>query len=166
MATELVTERLVLGPWRDDDVTAYAEMVRERDPRGTPAPFGSNPTDEQLLERIDAQRRSSAETGIGLFAVRIDGEFVGYCGLIIGRGSLDEPEIAYELLRAHHGKGYATEAGRAVVQAAAETGRRRLWATVRTWNEASLRVLDKLGFGTDRLATDDFGELLWLTRAL
>jgi RimJ/RimL family protein N-acetyltransferase len=166
MATELVTPRLVLDRWRDEDVTAYGEMVCERDPRGTPAPFGSNPTEQQLLDRIDTQRRSAAETGIGLLAVRVGGDFAGYCGLIIGRGSLDEPEIAYELLRAYQRKGYATEAGRAVVDAAAQTGRSRLWATVRTWNDASLRVLDKLGFGTDRQTTDEFGDLLWLTRTL
>jgi len=39
-----------------------------------------------------------------------DGEFIGYCGLIIGKSTLEEPEIAYELLHRAHGNGYATEA--------------------------------------------------------
>jgi hypothetical protein len=43
-------------------------------------------------------------------------DVIRYCGLTIhGNGSPDEPELAYELLRAVHGCGYAPEAGRAVV---------------------------------------------------
>jgi RimJ/RimL family protein N-acetyltransferase len=49
-----------------------------------------------------------------------DGREIGYCGLIEGRSSIEETEIAYELFREHHGRGYATEAARAVVAAAAE----------------------------------------------
>jgi RimJ/RimL family protein N-acetyltransferase len=63
-----------------------------------------------------------------------------------GNGSPDEPELAYELLRAAHGYGYATEAGRAVVTWADQAGFPRLRAAVWDWNTASRRVLDKLGF--------------------
>jgi RimJ/RimL family protein N-acetyltransferase len=72
--------------------------------------------------------------------------FIGYCGLIVGRATQEEPEIAFELFLRVHGLGFATEAGRAVVAAAAATGRSRLWSTVRAWNQLSLRVLEKLGF--------------------
>ncbi|WP_378742859.1 GNAT family N-acetyltransferase [Nocardia brasiliensis] len=57
--------------------------------------------------------------------------------MVVGQGSYDEPELAYELAQRAHGYGYATEAARVVVEAAAGTGRRRLWATVREWNAAS-----------------------------
>ena len=74
-------------------------------------------------------------------------DIIGYCGLIShGNGSPNEPELAYELLRAAHGCGYATEAGQAVVRWADEAGYRRLWAGVWDWNVASRRVLEKLGF--------------------
>ena len=74
-------------------------------------------------------------------------DVIGYCGLIShGNGSPDEPELAYELLRAAHGCGYATEAGQAVVRWAGEAGYRRLWAGLWDWNVASRRVLEKLGF--------------------
>jgi RimJ/RimL family protein N-acetyltransferase len=44
---------------------------------------------------------------------------------------------------------------------------RRLWATVRPWNQASLRVLDKIGFApTIRVTRDERGELLWRDRPL
>jgi RimJ/RimL family protein N-acetyltransferase len=79
-------------------------------------------------------------------------------------GSFDEPELAYELLRRAHGHGYATEAARAVVEAAFATGRRRLWATVRAWNAPSFRVLDKLGFRRDHSITDEHGDLVYMVR--
>ncbi|MGH3619152.1 MAG: GNAT family N-acetyltransferase, partial [Pseudonocardiaceae bacterium] len=92
---------------------------------------------------------------------RVEGEFLGYCGLVVGRASLDEPEIAYELLKRSHGRGYATEAARAVLGAAVVTGRSRLWATVRTWNAPSFRVLEKLEFQRDHVSEDERGELVW-----
>jgi len=87
--------------------------------------------------------------GPGILAVERKGtaEVIGYCGLTFhGNGSAGEPELAYELPRAAHGHGYATEAGRAVVTWASEAGYRRLWAEAWDWNVASRRVLEKLGF--------------------
>lgn len=102
------------------------------------------------VEDIAAQIRAAREEpGPGLLAVERKGTagVIGYCGLSIhGNGSPDEPELAYELLRAAHGRGYATEAGQAVVTWASEAGYRRLWAGVWDWNAASRRVLEKLGF--------------------
>ncbi len=94
-------------------------------------------------------------------------DVIGYCGLSIhGNGSPDEPELAYELLRAAHGCGYATEAGRAVVTWASEAGYRRLWAGVWDWNVASRRVLEKLGFReTGRVEPDSvYGHSLLTVR--
>lgn len=58
--------------------------------------------------------------------------------------------------------------GRAIVEAAARTGRHRLWATVRAWNTPSFRVLDKLGFHrSDRITEDaERGNSIWMTRTL
>lgn len=40
-------------------------------------------------------------------------------------------------------------------------------ATVRRWNGASFRVLGKVGFErTERITTDDFGDIVWWTREL
>jgi RimJ/RimL family protein N-acetyltransferase len=97
---------------------------------------------------------------------RDEGDFIGYCGLIVGRSTLEEPEIAYELLQRAHGRGYATEAGGAVLDAAIATGRKRLWSTVGAWNAPSLRVLEKLGFERDHVSADDAGEVVWLTHSL
>ncbi len=99
-----------------------------------------------LAAQIGAER-AAPRPGLLTVEVKGTGEVIGYCGLVWhGNGSPDEPELAFELFRAAHGRGYATEAGRAVVAWAAEAGYPRLWATVRDWNAASRRVLEKLGF--------------------
>ena len=83
------------------------------------------------------------ESGISLLT-RDEGDFIGYCGLIIGRSTLKVPEIANELFRKVHGNGYATEAASAKMDVA--IGRRRLWSTVRSRNVASFHVLEKYRF--------------------
>jgi RimJ/RimL family protein N-acetyltransferase len=111
---------------------------------------------------------ATAVTGLALLPIRRrdEGDFIGYCGLIVGRSTVEEPEIAYELLKRAHGRGYATEAAGAVLGAAIATGRTRLWSTVRTWNTPSFRILEKLGFERHHVSADDGGELVWLTRSL
>ncbi|MEU9362658.1 GNAT family N-acetyltransferase [Streptomyces sp. NPDC048301] len=160
MPYHLETERLVMRPWDESDAPELSALFCERG------------TEAYSVERARAGIRellaATTMTGIALLPVRRreEGDFIGYCGLIIGRSTLEEPEIAYELFRRAHGCGYATEAAGAVLEAARVTGRRRLWATVGTWNTASLRVLEKHGFTQDRVSTEDNGEVAWLTRAL
>lgn len=160
MALHLQTTRLSLRPWQDGDVESYRALVAERG-EGTPSV-------EDVTQRIASQRADTERTGFALLAIvrRDQGDFIGYCGLIVGRSTVDEPEIAYELHPHAHGHGYATEAARAITDAATATGRHRLWATVRSWNTASFRVLDKLGFERHHTSEDVRGTLVWLTCAL
>lgn len=76
--------------------------------------------------------------------------------------------MAFELLRDARGQGIATEAARAVVEAARATGRTRLWSTVRRWNTASSRVLEKAGFTESGRVTEDpeDGDTVWMTQDL
>jgi RimJ/RimL family protein N-acetyltransferase len=160
MPLQLNTARLTLRPWSESDVDAHRVLVAERG--------GGMPSIEDNRRIIEDQCAASALTGIALLPVirRDVGDFIGYCGLTVGRASVDEPEIAYELYRRVHGYGYATEAASAVLDAAIATGRKRLWSTVRPWNAPSFRVLEKLGFQRDHVSTEDSGELVWLTRSL
>ncbi len=58
----------------------------------------------------------------------------------------DEVELGYWIARAHWGRGYATEAARAVLDIARMLGHRRIVASHFLDNPASGRVLRKLGF--------------------
>jgi RimJ/RimL family protein N-acetyltransferase len=160
MALTIETERLSLRIRDERDAEWYRELVGER---------GEDiPTMEEASARLARFRELGANIGIGALTIclRDGGEAIGYCALIVGRTSLDEPEIAFELLARFHGHGYATEAAEALVRAAAATGRRRLWSTVGAWNTPSLRVLEKVGFRRDHVVTDDRGELVYLVRDL
>ncbi|MFF8745035.1 GNAT family N-acetyltransferase [Streptomyces californicus] len=160
MPSRLETGRLLLRPWKEADAPEFCALLSERG-KGTPPV-------ERIRASIAEFLAETERTGIALLPIlrREEGDFIGYCGLIIGRTTLEEPEIAYELFRRVHGRGYATEAAGAVLGAAAATGRTRLWSTVGTWNAPSLRVLDKLGFERDHLSQEENGEVAWLTRAL
>ena len=161
MASLIETDRLSLRPRDEADAAGNLELRQEHGD-STPRTLA----DEQ---RHLAELRTQADAnGFGLLTIwrRVENDAIGYAGLIVGRSSVDEPEIAYELLRRAHGHGYATEAARAVLDAAFATGRRRVWATARSWNTASFHVLDKLGFERHHSTVDDGGEIVWMLRDL
>jgi len=132
-----------------DDAAVFHQLWTERDPRVPPhrkIDGQGRPTVEDIATQI---REEDEESAPGILAVKrkAAGDIIGYCGLVFhGSGAPDEPELVFELLRTAHGCGYATEAGQAVVGWSTEAGYERLWATVRDWNAASRRVLEKLGF--------------------
>jgi RimJ/RimL family protein N-acetyltransferase len=164
---QLTTERLQLRTWEPADAEEYRNLWAERDPRAV------RRIDEHGRPTVDDLRGwltdnpLGAVPGLGLLPIvrRDEGDLIGYCGLTVGQASFEEPELAYELAKRAHGFGYATEAARAVVEAAAATGRKRLWATVREWNTASFRVLEKLGFHDSGRVTEDpqRGNSIWMT---
>lgn len=114
--------------------------------------FGDGPQDEAWVARWIADRalRSYAERGFGPYAVveRENQTVVGYCGLFFFSDINGRPEIeiGYRLARAFWGRGYATEAARAVCDYGFGTlGLPRLVALVDPANTASIRVARKLG---------------------
>jgi ribosomal-protein-alanine N-acetyltransferase len=134
----LETGRLLLRPWRVAEAVVQRELWTERDPRVPPhrrIDADGHPTVADLEESI----RTNQPSSIGLLAVerQATGDVIGYCGLIDGgRGSEEEPELAFELLRRVWGQGYATEASLAILDWARSSGYERLWATVWEWNTA------------------------------
>ncbi len=166
----LETDRLLLRHWRVSDASVQRELWTERDPRVPPhRQIGADgrPTIDDLADRIRNPDRSEPDRLL-VVVRKGSGDVIGYCGLIDStHGPSQEPELAYELLRAVWGRGYATEASWAVVGWAQESGYRRLWAGVRDWNTASRRVLAKLGFVEDHVEPDStYGDSLITTKLL
>jgi RimJ/RimL family protein N-acetyltransferase len=147
--TTLTTERLILRPQRVEDAAVFRQLWADRDLRVPPhrrIDQEGRPTEADIVSHI---REAADDERPGLMTVtsRTTGEVIGYSGLVFdSTRRLAGPELAFELLLAMHNRGYATEAGRAVVEWAREAGHPRLWATVWDWNVASRRVLEKLGF--------------------
>jgi RimJ/RimL family protein N-acetyltransferase len=159
MAFSIDTERLSLRLRTKEDAECNLELLQEHE-EGTTLSIGE--VEQRMVER----NRQAQVEGFGILGIRRLNEErpIGYCGLIIGRGSFDEPEIAYEILPRFRGHGYATEAAGAVIEAAFATGRERLWATVGSWNAPSFRVLEKNGFSAHHSGTGENGEFVWMVR--
>lgn len=154
----LETERLLLRPSVEADAGVFRQLWTERDPRvpvHRKLDADGRPTVEEIAEDLLTRR---ADPGLGLLTVhQTEGtEVIGYCGITSPPWTSGErPELAFELLRSVHGRGYGTEAGRAVLGWARGSGYLSLWASVREWNLASRRVLAKLGFHeTDEVEID------------
>jgi ribosomal-protein-alanine N-acetyltransferase len=98
---------------------------------------------EMLGAYMDHQRAH----GFSFWAVieRASGELIGDAGLFRHHGA-EEVELGYTLARAWWGRGYATEAARACLDAAfGPLGIEEVTALVEPANRPSRRVLEKLG---------------------
>jgi ribosomal-protein-alanine N-acetyltransferase len=139
------TERLRLRPLTDDDLDPLHRELYS-DPEVTWD--GSTFTRDEAREGLDAKRRHLEEHGFGMLAVtdKRTGEFLGWGGLQHMEGGPDI-ELGYYLARKAWGRGYATELSRAWLEFGfSRLGLRRVVAVVRPGNEASRRVLAKVGF--------------------
>lgn len=137
------TERLVLRAPRLEDAKAIAALANDRriaeNTRRIPHPY----TLADAKEFIAACRRTTGEMALTI-ATR-DGKLIGGCGLTLLDGAA--PEIGYWLGVPHWGKGYATEAVRALIDYAfTELEYDALAAGARVANPASRRTLEKCGF--------------------
>ena len=103
---------------------------------------------EVAAEVIESSRASFREHGFGFWVVRLreTNESIGFAGLR-RFGDQDEVELLYGLFPAHWGKGLATEASRRLIRFAFDDlGFPELFAGADTPNEASFRVMRRLGF--------------------
>jgi RimJ/RimL family protein N-acetyltransferase len=138
------TERLLLRPGWPEDAPAVYEAINDqaivRNLGSAPWPYRREDADQFLsLERPVLHpnflifRRSSESP-----------QLVGSIGFgDMGSGDL---EIGYWIARDHWGRGYATEAARAVLDIAKTVGHREMLAEHFVDNPGSGKVLKKLGF--------------------
>jgi RimJ/RimL family protein N-acetyltransferase len=137
------TERLVLRAPRLEDAKAIATLANDRriaeNTRRIPHPYRLDDA-EQFIAATAGMKGEMA-----LMITRQDGGLIGGCGLSMLDGQA--PEIGYWLGVPHWGKGYATEAVRALIDYAfTELNHTALQAGARVTNPASRRILEKCGF--------------------
>lgn len=135
----LRTEHLVLHPLTPE----LARSVLDGDAAHVLAPGFPRPDDRLLLEGVLA-----AGTGAtGSWLVARDGAVVGTAGAAGGVSPDGDQELGYGLVPAARGAGTGTQAVAAVAAVLERRpGVRRLTAEVLPGNEASLRLLRRLGF--------------------
>jgi RimJ/RimL family protein N-acetyltransferase len=160
LVTVLETERLILRQLTENDAEFIFELLN--DPS-----WIQNIGDRHIQTLEDARSyivngpvASYDKNGFGLclIVLKETEESIGICGLIRREG-LEDVDIGYALLPRYWSKGYAAEAARAVKEYAKDVvGLKRMVAIVDPANEASIRVLEKIGLQYEkmvRLSADD-----------
>jgi RimJ/RimL family protein N-acetyltransferase/ribosomal protein S18 acetylase RimI-like enzyme len=140
------TERLLLRDFVDADFDALHAMAS--DPEVMRFMFHGVRTVQRqrvMLDEVLASQRESPRARYELAVVRrTDGALLGSVDL-----TPDKPGVAdlgYLLRRDAWGRGYATEAARAMLAAGfGQLGLHRIWATCDVNHRASARVLEKVG---------------------
>jgi RimJ/RimL family protein N-acetyltransferase len=138
------TERLLLRPGWAEDAPELARAIADeqvvRNLATAPWPYRQEDAEAFLAAPRDPVMPSF------LIIERTDGapRIVGSCGL--GRRPSGSVEMGYWIGRQHWGKGFATEASRALIEIAKALRLPRLEASHFLDNPASGRVLEKLGF--------------------
>ncbi len=139
----LETERLILRAPTLEDAKAIAKLANDRriaeNTARIPHPY-TLPDAKQFISSVNLAGSEIA------FLISLDDETaIGACGIAHLDGQ--NPEIGYWLGVRHWGKGYATEAVRAVIDHAfTRLEYDALQSSARVTNPASRRVLEKCGF--------------------
>ncbi|MFF4792119.1 GNAT family N-acetyltransferase [Streptomyces sp. NPDC001276] len=153
------TSRLRLRRWRETDAAPLARV--NADPEVMRWIGDGRVRDErQTRAGLEAMERMWEAEGFGLFAVelRATAEVIGFTGLSVP-DFLPEVsatvEVGWRLGRPHWGRGLATEAATAAVRFGFEDrGLERIISIVQVGNDASERVMAKLGMRLERDTVD------------
>ncbi|MCV2419625.1 GNAT family N-acetyltransferase [Paucibacter sp. DJ2R-2] len=149
----LHTERLNIRPLRLADAGFMLRLLNEPSWLRFIGDRGVHTLEDAERYLQQGALENYARLGFGFCALdlRSSGVTVGMCGLT-QRDYLDSPDIGFAFLPEHAGQGLAFEAASAVMQDAREAlGLRRILATTRLDNQASQKLLLKLGLQFERI---------------
>jgi RimJ/RimL family protein N-acetyltransferase len=144
-----LTERLVIRWFRREDADFVVRLLNEPTFIEHIADRGVRTPDQAVAYLEGGPLASCREHGHGLYLVarRNDLAPLGMCGLV-RRDFLSAPDLGYAFLPEHVGKGYAFEAGAAVLEhGRRDLGMERCLAIVNPGNRRSIGLLERLGFG-------------------
>ncbi|HEY7728306.1 MAG TPA: GNAT family N-acetyltransferase [Candidatus Eisenbacteria bacterium] len=143
----LETERLLLRPFRLEDGPEVQRLAGDRAVADTTIAIPHPYPDGAAEEWISTHASKFAAGTEATFAVtrKPEGDLVGAIGLMISPAHA-RAELGYWIAVPFWGRGYATEAGRAVLEYSfTRLGLHRIQARYLVRNPASGRVLEKLG---------------------
>jgi 8-oxo-dGTP diphosphatase len=155
------TARLHLRPLRPGDLARITMLADDADisdrTAAIPHPYKPHHAEYWLTNSRAERERGEAITYA--IALKDSDEFIGGISLTLMAGPERSILLGYWLGRAYWGYGYATEAVRRALHFIfTDLDRVSAYALVLPGNEASLRVLDKLGFapcGTENLPAEE-----------
>lgn len=149
----LETERLLLRSIDSSDVDDLFEVLSDPDVAENDYFYPVETKEEALsfIKRYKQEIEDKEEITWGII-LKENQKLIGTCCL----GDFDEDaqrsEIGYSISKAEWGKGYATEACRKIIAYGFKKIKlNRIEATITPGNDASIRVLEKLGFQKEGL---------------
>jgi [ribosomal protein S5]-alanine N-acetyltransferase len=144
----ITTARLVLRRPKPSDAAAMYDYGRDPEvTRYMDWRTHASLADARAFLKGAARRWESGEEYSWAITVKRDDRRIGSVGCRVRGHAVD---LGYVLSRNYWGRGYATEAARAVLEwARARKGVYRVWATCDVENTASARVLEKLGMSRE-----------------
>jgi RimJ/RimL family protein N-acetyltransferase len=154
---ELITKRLRLRLWRDEDLPAFAALNSDPHVMRYMPKLLDRAESDAMAERI---RENVARNGFGLWAVEVIGiaDFIGFTGLSVPRFEAHFTpcvEIAWRLAFDYWGHGYATEAAFAARDYGfSQLGLREIVSFTVTANQRSRNVMERIGM--THSSADDF----------
>jgi RimJ/RimL family protein N-acetyltransferase len=146
------TARLALRWFRPDDAPFILELQSDPAWLRYIGDRGVRDLDSaaEYLRRVPLQMYRTLGFGPLLMELK-DGTAVGMCGLF-KRDTLDDADLGFALLSRHRGCGYAAEAAAATLAWARDRlGLRRVVAITSPDNDASGRVLERVGMRFERI---------------
>jgi RimJ/RimL family protein N-acetyltransferase len=147
MPLPLVTERLLIRPYREDDATGLHDVFGSPEVmKWTPSPPSKDvaETAQRLVRTMAFTAKQPPGLGLWALELREKGEFLGQVGLFPVEGKGPDVEVAYELAPRAWGRGYATEAARALIDYGfGEMHLERIVALILSDNVRSRRVAEK-----------------------
>ena len=148
------TERLYFRQHLPEDLDAYCAMEADEDFRRY---VGGRPRPREEAEKRFMNGLGPISDGLRMWATvyKPDSKYIGRCGIYphfnhVSQAVPGEAALGLYLDKAYWGMGLATEAGRAFVAYGFEQHNlSRIVTAIDTRNEASVRVVEKLGFKLD-----------------
>lgn len=141
---DIETERLILRPITSDDVRAVLSGQRQGS-WAADFPADGDVVIARLLRRVGVAEGDAARYGHRLVIERASATVVGGVGFF-GPPNAGELEIGYGIVASRRGRGYATEAVRAMLVDAFSAGEVAVVrANVELGNPASIVVLERNG---------------------
>ena len=147
----LESERLLFRSHEAADLDAFCAMEADAEVRRYVG--GAPRTREAAEQRFWEGVIQPVEDRLAMWAtvLKVDGSYIGRCGLypnIRGEQKVaGEAVLGFYLARQFWGQGFASEAGRALVEFGFdELMLERIVTAVQVENTASVRILEKLGF--------------------
>lgn len=146
MLDTIETKRLILRRWALLDAAAVNHIYADPETMRLFA-NGQTYTPKELAASFAGVLKEYADTGLGNYAVieRAPASIVGHCGIHISKELHIDAELDWLIARDRWNRGYATEAGKAVLSSAfALHGFQTIGGVAHRDNAASIAVMRKL----------------------